>query len=97
MACATGGVWIGVDKRRSALQRRVEEASALLGRRCMVAADYRRYLARDLIDGFFFSLRLVQRLVLSLSLNLPGVRQILLLLNVGGNCGLLGLPFGLSL
>ena len=29
MACATGGVWIGVDKRRSALQRRVEEASAV--------------------------------------------------------------------
>lgn len=39
----------------------------------------------------------VQGLVLSLSLNLPGASQILLLLNVGGNCGLLGLPFGLSL
>ena len=63
----------------------------------MVAADYKRYLAGDLIKGFFFPLRLVQSLVLSLSLNLPGARQILLLLNVGGNCGLLGLPFGLSL
>jgi hypothetical protein len=69
----------------------------LLSRRCMVAADYQRYLAGDLIKGFFFPLPMVQKLVSSLSLNVPGVSQILLLLNVGGNRGLLGLPFGLSL
>lgn len=63
----------------------------------MVAADYQRYLAGDLIKGFFFPLPMIQNLVSSLSLNVPGASQILLLLNVGGNRGLLGLPFGLSL
>ena len=69
----------------------------LLGRRCMVEADYKRYLAGDLIKGFFFPLPMIQNLVSSLSLNVPGANQILLLLNVGGNRGLIGLPFGLSL
>jgi hypothetical protein len=69
----------------------------LLSRRCMVAADYQRYLAGDLIKGFFFPLPMIQNLASSLSLNVPGASQILLLLNVGGNRGLLGLPFGLSL
>ena len=63
----------------------------------MAAADYKRYLAGNIIKGFSFSLPVVQDLALSLSLNVPGASQILLLLNVGGNCGLLGLPFSLSL
>ena len=62
-----------------------------------MAADYKRYLAGDITKSFFFPMPVVQGLVLSLSLNLPGASQILLLLNVGGNRGLLGLLFGLSL
>lgn len=69
----------------------------LLNRRCMVAADYKRYLDGDLIKGLFFPLPMIKNLASSLSLNVPGASQILLLLNVGGNRGLLGLPFGLSL
>jgi hypothetical protein len=66
----------------------------LLSRRCMVAADYRRYLASDLVQGFFFPLPMVQGMVSSLGLSVPGVDQLLGLLNTGGNRGLLGLPFG---
>lgn len=40
---------------------------------------------------------MILNLVPTLSLNVPGASQILLLPNVGGNRGLLGLPFGLSL
>ena len=36
------------------VKRRVEEASALLSWRCMVAADYNHYLAGGLIAGFSF-------------------------------------------
>ncbi|MBD2424035.1 FecR domain-containing protein [Cyanobium sp. FACHB-13342] len=69
----------------------------LLSRRCMVAADYRRYFASDLVQGFFFPLPQIQALVSTLRLEVPGVTQLLGLLNTGGNRGLLGLPFGLSL
>jgi hypothetical protein len=65
----------------------------LLSRRCMVAADYRRYFGSDLIQGFFFPLPMVRNLVSTLGLAVPGADQILGLLNTGGNRGLLGLPF----
>lgn len=64
----------------------------LLSRRCMVAADYRRYLASDLLQGFFFPLPMISNLVTSLGLNVPGVDQILGLLDTAGNRGLLGIP-----
>ena len=68
----------------------------LLSRRCLVASDYRRYLASDLIQGFFFPLPKVQALASTLTMNVPGASQLLGLLNTGGNRGLLGLPFGLG-
>jgi len=68
----------------------------LPSRRCMVAVDYQRYLAGDLIKGLFFPLPMIQDLVSSLNLNVPGASQILLFLNVGGNRGLLGRPSGFS-
>jgi hypothetical protein len=69
----------------------------LLSRRCMVADDYRRYLASDLVQGFFFPMPQIQALVSTLKLNVPGATPLLVLLNTGGNRGLLGLPFGTTL
>jgi len=69
----------------------------LVSRRCMLAVDYRRYLASDLVQGFFFPLPQLQALVTTLKLNVPGATPLLVLLNTGGNRGLLGLPFGTTL
>lgn len=66
----------------------------LLSRRCLVGSDYRHYLGGDLIQGFFFPLPQVQQLSSSLLTWVPGADQLLGLLRLGGNRGLLPiLPF----
>lgn len=66
----------------------------VMERRCLISADYRRYLGSDLVQGFFFPLPKVGQLASMLTSSVPGAGQLLGLLRSGGNIGLI--PFSLS-
>jgi len=73
---------------------RFDATGGLVARRCLVADDYRRYLSGDLLQGFFFPLPEVGALANTLVRWVPGSDQLLGLLRLGGNRGLLPfLPF----